>query len=375
MAGTINLSLQQQFDSQGLPLGGGKLYCFQSGTSTPQSAYKDIALTIPHQNPVELDASGRVPQMFFADGTIKLRLTNSGGSIVVFEADFLPILGASTGGTGGSSVDATTILATGDLKHRYGTGALSGFVRANGNTIGNAVSGASERANADCLALFQLLYANDPSLTVSGGRTGNSANDFAANKTITLPDMRGRTLAGMDDMGASGGTINRLNAVLGSTTLGSAGGGQLYAISIANLPAHTPAGTITLGGSPAGTLSINPPSGSVSTSVTVNANSTGLTAATHSGYLTDAGLVTMGSGGLSLHAGAGVTTSIDVTDPTHAHTATATSTFTGNALSGIFTGSALSSTCTATFTGTSIGTGATMTIAPPTMVVTIYIKL
>jgi hypothetical protein len=38
MVGTINLALQQQFDSQGLPLGGGKLYCFQSGTSTPQSA-------------------------------------------------------------------------------------------------------------------------------------------------------------------------------------------------------------------------------------------------------------------------------------------------------------------------------------------------
>jgi hypothetical protein len=81
MAGTINLSLQQQFDSRGLPLGGGKLYCFQSGTSTPQSAFKDIGLTIAHQNPVELDASGRVPQMFFADGTVKLRLTNRDGGV------------------------------------------------------------------------------------------------------------------------------------------------------------------------------------------------------------------------------------------------------------------------------------------------------
>ena len=59
MAGTISLSLSQQFNSQGVPLAGGRLYFFQAGTTTPQSAYQDSGLIIPHANPIILDAAGR----------------------------------------------------------------------------------------------------------------------------------------------------------------------------------------------------------------------------------------------------------------------------------------------------------------------------
>jgi hypothetical protein len=261
MAGTVNISLQQQFDSQGLPLGGGKLYTFQSGTSTPQTAYKDIALTLAHQNPVELDASGRVPQMFFADGTIKLRLTSRDGGTVVFEADFMPVLGASSSGVGGSSVDATTVFATGDLKHRYQDGVISGWVRANGNTIGSATSGATERANADCQSLFQYLWTNDTSLTVSTGRGASAAADWAANKTIALPDMRGRTLAGMDTMGST--NASRIHTIAGSNILGQTGGNQLYSILKANLPAQTITGNILYAGTGNGLTNSFVPVGSV----------------------------------------------------------------------------------------------------------------
>ena len=46
MAGTIPLSLTQQFDnSTNLPLSGGKIYFIQAGTtSTPQNAYQDSGL-------------------------------------------------------------------------------------------------------------------------------------------------------------------------------------------------------------------------------------------------------------------------------------------------------------------------------------------
>ncbi len=155
MAGTISLSLSQQFNSQGAPLAGGRLYFFQAGTTTPQSAYQDSGLTIPHANPIILDAAGRIPQFFLADGSIKIRLDSETG-VTQLAADGILVIGAASGGGGGSPVDATTVLQTGDIKVRYGTGVHTGWVRANGRTIGSATSGATERANADAEALFLL---------------------------------------------------------------------------------------------------------------------------------------------------------------------------------------------------------------------------
>lgn len=236
MAGTIAFSLSQQLDSLGFPLGGGKLYLFQAGTTTPQSAYQDSALTIPHANPIILDAAGRVPQFFLADGSIKIRLDSQTG-VTQLAADGILVIGASSGGGGGSPVDATTVLQTGDLKSRYGTGVHTGWVRANGRTIGSATSGATERANADTEALFLYLYGADANLAVSGGRGANAAADWAANKTIALPDWRGRLIAGLDDMGTS--AAGRLGAAYfgaTATTLGAAGGAESRTFLQANLP-------------------------------------------------------------------------------------------------------------------------------------------
>lgn len=84
---------------------------------------------------------------------------------------------------------------TGDVFEAWGTSARPGAVRALGLTIGNAASGATERANADTVNLFIFLYVNDTSLSVSGGRTApgttraNAITDYNLNKTITLPDL------------------------------------------------------------------------------------------------------------------------------------------------------------------------------------------
>jgi hypothetical protein len=243
-AGTINLSLSQQFDSLGKPLSGCKLYLYQAGTvSTPQNAYSDTALTLVLPNPITCDSAGRIGQFFLADGTIKIRLTSRLG-VVQIAADNLLVVGASSGGGGGGSIDATTILATGDVKTRYGTGALSGFVRANGRTIGSATSGATERANADTQALFEYLWNADANLSVSTGRGGSAAADWAANKTITLPDARGRVLASLDDMGnTAAGRLTATYFGAAATTLGVARDGQSATLSTTNLPAYTPSGT------------------------------------------------------------------------------------------------------------------------------------
>lgn len=246
MAGSISLSLSQQFDSLGNPLNGGLLYFFAAGTTNPQSAFQDFALTIPYPNPITLDGAGRVPPFYLADGQIKIRLTDKFG-VLQIAADNLLVIGPSSGSGSPPSVDPTTLIQTGWLQPIYGTGVIVGFVRTNGRTIGNASSGASERANADTQNLFTFLYQQDTTLVVApGGRGASATADYAANKTIVLPDFRSRALAGLGDMGNSDNAL--LSGVTftsgNSTTLGSSLGAARRTLLTANLPAYTPAGSI-----------------------------------------------------------------------------------------------------------------------------------
>lgn len=66
--------------------------------------------------------------------------------------------------------------------------------------------------------------------------------------TFNIPDLRGRVIAGKDDMGGS--SANRLTNAddgLNGDTLGATGGGETQVLVTGNLPAYTPAGTITNG--------------------------------------------------------------------------------------------------------------------------------
>jgi microcystin-dependent protein len=244
MAGTISLSLSQQFDNRGRPLAGGRLYFYAAGTSTPQNAFIDSDLTLPHPNPIILDDAGRVPQFFLADGLIKIRLTTFDGQVQIAADDILVVGPSSGGGGGGGGDDPISSFTTGDIKHRYTVGAVPGWVRCNGLTLGSATSGATERANADTESLFILLWTQNSSLAVSGGRGSSALGDFNANKTIVLPDFRGRTLAGLDNMGA--GAASNLTATYfgtSATNLGAVGGSESHSLTGAETGPHTHAQT------------------------------------------------------------------------------------------------------------------------------------
>jgi microcystin-dependent protein len=245
-AGTVpGFSLTPQYDLTGHVAFGCQLSVYQAGTtSTPQIAYQDSSLTIPSPggNVLSCDAAGRLPQFFLADGSIKLVLRDVNGGLI-FSQDGLLVVGPSGGGGGATPVDPTTVLATGDLKVSYGTGILTGFVRANGRTLGSATSGATERANSDTQALFLNLWAADANLAVGGGRGVSAAADWAANKTIALPDWRGRSIAGLDDMGnTAAGRLTSTYFGTTATVLGAAGGGESLTLSSSQMPSHTHTG-------------------------------------------------------------------------------------------------------------------------------------
>lgn len=130
------------------------------------------------------------------------------------------------------SADSAT---TGEIRPFIGIAPRSGWVLASGGTVGGASSAATLRANDDTKALFELLWnsLNNGLAPVSGGRGGSSAADWSANKSIAVPDLRGRALFGKDDMG--GAAIGRITfgvSQLDGTVLGNTGGDQ-------RLHAHT----------------------------------------------------------------------------------------------------------------------------------------
>lgn len=67
--------------------------------------------------------------------------------------------------------------------------------------------------------------------------------------TFNVPDLRGRVVAGQDDMGGS--SANRLTNASGGLngdTLGATGGAETHTLTTAEMPAHTHAGVATMGG-------------------------------------------------------------------------------------------------------------------------------
>lgn len=246
MSGYWPQSFSTVQDRNGLPLVGAKAFFYAGGTTTPITVYQDYGLTVPHPNPITTDGYGRFPSVFLdeEDGFYRVRATTAGG-VILYDSDQIPIIGPNPGGGGGGDapVDPNSVMKTGDIKARYGAGFLAGFVRLNGRSIGSATSGASERANSDCQALFEHLWNTDPNLEVGGGRGGNAAADWGANKPLSLPDFRGRAIVGLDDMGNIAADV-----LTGASGVGWKGGSQSVTLTQAQMPSHTHNATIASAG-------------------------------------------------------------------------------------------------------------------------------
>lgn len=154
---------------------------------------------------------------------------------------------------------ALGLFTTGDVKFTFATAAPAGWILMTGgtgtppSTIGNAVSSAVLRANADVQALYILVYnaVSDTDAPVSGGRSGTALTDFNAGKTLRLPNLVGRSPIG------AGGATDAPPGGGGATTarvIGRGYGVESATLITANLPPYTPAGSN-------GTVTVNPPGG------------------------------------------------------------------------------------------------------------------
>jgi len=218
----------------------GRLSVFQAGTTTPAAAYKDAGFGIRHEFPIASLGSGIWPVVFLPPGGYDFRITDPSNYVYAEIPGYVVDAPSSGGGGSGGDVDDKRLAQTGDIKDRYGVGSHPGWVRMNGRTIGSAASSASERANDDCEALFSFLWTQDANLAVSGGRGANAAADWAAAKSIALPDHRGRSRLAVDDLGntAAGRLSGGLFAFGNATTLGSYGGEASHTQTLSEMASH-----------------------------------------------------------------------------------------------------------------------------------------
>lgn len=231
---------------------------FSSGTTIESSAvnanFSDIGTEITGSLPRDGQA-GMTGQLKAASGTaaapgmtfgadLDTGFYRSGANEIGVAAGGSNVATISSSGIADSSGVVITAIPTGAMMMFGATTAPTGWVRANGRTLGNASSSATERANADTEDLFSFLWTNyaDSVCAVSSGRGASAAADYAANKTIGLPDTRGRAFFGLDDMGST--AASRLGAVITSqTTNGASGGTETHTLTEAQLPSHTHTGT------------------------------------------------------------------------------------------------------------------------------------
>lgn len=146
------------------------------------------------------------------------------------------------------------------------------------------------------------------------GLTSTSFGSGDGSTTFNVPDLRGRVVAGKDDMGGSAASRLSSSSITtgGATTLGGSGGAETKTLATGNLPTFTPSGTISNG----------------SIGISHNAIS---------------GSSTTGGGGFA--CGANSSASISASQGA------------------------------STFTGASVGSGTAFTIAQPTLILTYIIRI
>lgn len=327
---------QQYLDDAGNPVASGSVTYYIPSTTTKKIVWQDAGKTTPQTNPVLLDAAGR-PQpagQTYGDGTYRQQVRDV-NNVVIWDA-----VTTSTGGSGGGGGIPT--IGDGDLvgtiKAWAGFQAPAQYVFSYGQAINrtsfpdlfNAITQAQtvvctvgspiltgvpdntqvsvtpgSNVEASCVPPGTIVIGKGSgTLTLSANATVSTAisarfffyGNGDGSTTFNLPDLRGRVIAGRDNMGSTSRFgVGRLDEnFFAQAALGAAAGQQSRILNTPNLPAYTPAGTIAVtngaiattsntGGTVAGSAITTPGGGTLSSSAQTLTSIQATSTATFSG--------------------------------------------------------------------------------------------
>jgi len=152
-------------------------------------------------------------------GSSKLKVKDAGITATQLATDSVITAKIQDGAVTAAKLDAgavSVLMPTASIMPYAGSSAPTGYLLCDGAAISRSTYS----------TLFGLLA------TTYGSGDGSS--------TFNIPDLRGRVIAGQDDMG--GASANRLTGLTGGVdgdVLGGSGGAETHTLSTAELPAHT----------------------------------------------------------------------------------------------------------------------------------------
>ncbi len=200
---------QFEVDPNGVPLIGGQLFFYVTGTTTPLNTYSDSALTIANPNPVVADSNGRFGSIFFG--------SSQAYKVVLYGANPNPSVPSTPSNPQGSQIwteDPCGPAAGGNQT----VAGIIGEIR--------IFAGISSQIPSQ----WYLCYGQAVSRTTYAALYAVIGTTFGAgdgSTTFNLPDCRGRAAFGLDNMGGS--AANRVTSGVSGvpgTTLGGSGGDQ-----------------------------------------------------------------------------------------------------------------------------------------------------
>lgn len=204
---------------------GARAYFYAAGTTILINVFQDSNLTIAYKYPIEANANGVLPPIYLPYQAYAVKIVTFNEAEQIYFADGIANpLPPTAGGGAGIVVSSADIFQLGFTVFRFEVTPILGWVRLNGNTVGNALSSATELQSDAAFNIFSYLWSKFPDTIcpVSGGRGASALTDWNANKTITLLDMSGRCPVGLDDTGASARNviqISRLAAVTNGSSI------------------------------------------------------------------------------------------------------------------------------------------------------------
>ena len=268
-------AMQTFLDNSGKPLNGGKVYFYVPATSTLKTTWQDADQAVANSNPVILDSAGRA--VIFGDGEYRQvlrdrnnnliwdKLTNSagaggGGSVATGDGDLVGTIKPWAGliapnqylfAYGQEIVRATypelytaIVLQTTSFC-TIGSPTLTGLADTTQIPIGAPVEAACLLPGATVLSKTSstITLSSNAAVTTSVTASIFPWGNGNGTNTFNLPDLRGRIIAGRDNMGGTAASRLTTTYFANAEAIGATGGSQSHSLTVAELPAAPPLST------------------------------------------------------------------------------------------------------------------------------------
>jgi len=191
---------------------------FSSGDQVTATKLNDVA-----NNCTFTSASATTDNSTLTLGSSKLKVKDAGITATQLATDSVITAKIQNGAVTAAKLDSAAVSVL------MPTGSIMSFAGATAPSVDWLLCDGAAIAR-------QASNSNTPLFTLLGETYG--AGDGSS--TFNIPDLRGRVIAGQDDMG--GASANRLTGQSGGVNgdnLGASGGTETHTLSIAEMPAHT----------------------------------------------------------------------------------------------------------------------------------------